>query len=193
MIVFMTGSVGTGKTLLLVSHLLNYCRHTAVGGYRAKEGICIVSNIDGLVIPHERLVDVVDAAGGYDKFFTVSNINMFLKSLNNRKNIKGIVFAIDEFQGIYNIRMPVEVRDFFWRHRHIGVDESFEYGGIEFICATPSLLAVPSVMRGIVEIEYKAVPPARSFWKGEARYDLCCAGKKMTSDRMKHKRKLIYQ
>jgi len=118
MIRIFEGVPGSGKTYAMVYYLRKFAEYDDFyKEWVLKDGVCIISNIDGLRLPHMSL----------DKFLEELSLSQvfsadFVNSLRD-KGYKHIIFVIDEAQRYFPRKFYDEdVFYFFQYHRHYGVD-----------------------------------------------------------------------
>ncbi len=118
MIRIFEGVPGSGKTYAMVHYLRRFAEwDDFYKEWILKDGVLIISNIEGLRIPHLDFGKLVDELGLKGVFS-----EDFIKSLWDKGYTK-IIFAIDEAQRYFYRRyFDEEVFYFFQYHRHYGVD-----------------------------------------------------------------------
>jgi len=118
MIRIFEGVPGSGKTYAMVHYLRRFAEwDDFYKEWILKDGVLIISNIEGLRIPHLDFGKLVDELGLKGVFS-----EDFIKSLWDKGYTK-IIFAIDEAQRYFDRRyFDKEVFYFFQYHRHYGVD-----------------------------------------------------------------------
>ena len=131
MIKIVAGVPGSGKSYYMVKGLSKYFTFDPFfNEFHVKDNVLIVSNIDGLKIPHLK-IDSPQVLGNPDlgivgkftreEFFTIPN---FEKLMAIRK-VGNVILAIDEAQKDWLFPLGYKDNDvdyFFAYHRHIGVD-----------------------------------------------------------------------
>ncbi len=118
MIRIFEGVPGSGKTYAMVHYLRRFAEwDDFYKEWILKDGVLVISNIEGLKIPHVDFGKLVDELGLKGVFS-----EDFIKSLWDKGYTK-IIFAIDEAQRYFDRRyFDKEVFYFFQYHRHYGVD-----------------------------------------------------------------------
>ncbi len=118
MIRIFEGVPGSGKTYAMVHYLRKFADwDDFYKEWILKDGVLVISNIEGLKIPHVDFGKLVDELGLKGVFS-----EDFIKSLWDKGYTK-IIFAIDEAQRFFDRRyFDKDVFYFFQYHRHYGVD-----------------------------------------------------------------------
>lgn len=132
MLYIINGGPGTGKTLLMM-HILTtqYCkkdRETGIWSTKKhydedipeekRKPYTIISNINGLKLPHLELDDVIQKSG-------VGILDFFKESYQKEvaKKYPNMIYIIDECQRYFHAKMhDSDVLYFFESHRHLGID-----------------------------------------------------------------------
>lgn len=127
-----TGKPGSGKSFWAVHHLVTkYFNWNEIHReFLPKFGAALVTNLDKLRLDHYELDEMIDKAGGVNKFFTVDYQREVLKRFIR------IVYIIDE-AGKY---FPPGFKDekvlfFFQYHRHLGIDVYLISVGLQDVLA----------------------------------------------------------
>ena len=163
MIQLITGTPGAGKTYLAVTLLtekyFNWDKKEKKFVKKEKyKDFEIVTNIDGLELPHFSLNEIFEKRNlSFDRFFTVP----FQESI--KEKMPNIVYVIDECQQYIDTRFGnKEVIYYFDYHRHFGHDIFLITQDAVKICRQIAVLA---------EFEYRAVKRTFSLF-GEFRYNI---------------------
>ena len=170
-----TGAPGGGKTFYAVKHLRdNYL--TKAG--KVKKGHTIISNVEGLKVPHIDLDEAIKASKkDVNGFFTVD----YQKKITEK--YPGIVYMIDEAQKYFHKRFYDKESFFYFQyHRHIGHD-------IYLICQ--SSVSIPTDLRVLAEHEIHAVPRMLSIF-GEFKYRVI-SGNQTVDHKMLRKNKAVFR
>ena len=125
------GKPGTGKTVWVIHHLLlKYFEFNKIHQeFFPKSSVSIITNIDNLKLDHYSLEEMVDKAGGVEKFFEIKYQRELLKRMTR------IVYIIDEAQKYFPVKFSKEeVIYFFQYHRHLGIDIYLIAPGVSSIC-----------------------------------------------------------
>ena len=131
MIRIIAGVPGSGKSYFMVNFLKKFFNYDSFyEEFSIKENYLIISNIDGLRIPHLKL-DSPELIGNPDEglvgkytreqFFTVANFEKLMLI----KRVSNVLLLIDEAQKDWLFPLGYKDPDvlfFFQYHRHIGVD-----------------------------------------------------------------------
>lgn len=138
-IYIITGAPGSGKTFYMIKHMIAnyfyYDKEMSLWRYRKhnenKKEFTVISNIDGLVLPHLELDEIIEISKiDKYKFFTVEYQKKIAEKYNN------LVYVIDECQRYFDesVNKRKDVLFFFEYHRHIGMDIFLMAQTYERIC-----------------------------------------------------------
>lgn len=157
------GGPRSGKSYYCVNHISKtYFDEDKNGNFTLKEkyvNLKIVSNIEGLNIPHEDLTDWIRKAGGVNAFFA----NDFQEKVSRK--YPHIVYFIDEAQMLF----PDNFRDhavfnYFQYHGHYGHD---------IFLLTQDVYLLPRKISVLAELTIYALPRSTSLFGGrELRYNV---------------------
>ena len=157
-IIIIDGVPGSGKTLYAVNHLVRNHYQKIYGIYEQKNQHTVVSNIDGLQIPHEPLDSLISEAGGKDIFFSKD----YQEELFNKNGT--IIYLIDEAQFLFDRRYyNADVFSWFQYHRH--------YGQTVYLISQNSK-NLPSEIQYCAEYIVRALPRSRSVLNRYFHYTL---------------------
>jgi hypothetical protein len=159
MIQLYTGVPGSGKTYKMVADLDSFIQ--------GNPDVTVVSNIDGLKLPHEDFKTFVEAAlpdERVQKFTFAQRLSMFFtmdKQDELTEKYGPLFYVLDECQAYFpkTAKMP-KAEDYFQRHRHKGHNL--------FLAAQSAKLIAPGLLH-LVELEINAVRRSISFF-GEIHY-----------------------
>lgn len=153
MIISVEGKLGSGKTYWCVRYLLEkfYTWNDAIDQYVPRyQDLRIISNIDGLGVPHEDLKEAIaekKVTGVFSEEFISGSAHC--------------VYIIDESQYLFDRRFSnKEVFRFFQMSRHWGVD---------ILLITQDVDTLARELRSLCEYTVKAYPRSRSM-SGVMRY-----------------------
>ncbi len=111
------GVLGSGKTYFSVHWLVtNCCKELKDGGYvlDPEQRIRVLTNIDGLKLPHESFEDALKEAGGFEKFFTEKYQESFSRGYR-------LIYILDEAQEWFRtgyVKLLHENLIYFEKSRH---------------------------------------------------------------------------
>lgn len=151
MIAMITGKLGAGKTYFCVNYLVKryYKYEEPIISYVPIEQVRIISNVDGLRLPHESLDSLVCNSAGIpqqDKMCEVFNMDFV-------KGSKNVIFIIDEAQHYFPRKFyHVEIFTFFQKSRHEGVD---------IFLITQDVASLAKELQVLCEYEIQATQRAR--------------------------------
>jgi hypothetical protein len=182
-IIFIYGAPRSGKTYYAVNEIVSeyFEFNKDIGRYHLKKkyaNLKIVTNIDGLSLPHESLYQVLDKAGGRDAFFTKENQE------HVSKKYPQVIYLIDEAHEFFpsNYRNN-SVFDWFSYHAHYGQQ-------VYVISQSYSRIARQIV--DMAEICLYALPKSLSFTGGrELRYNVV-SGREIVSTKTLLKKQKIF-
>lgn len=164
MINIIDGPLGAGKTYFAVQHIThNYCDYDEfLEQYRLKPNILLITNIDGLKVKHQKLDELLENHGGFNKVFS----REFNENLH--KKYETIIYLIDEAQEYWNAEDKRSKQDYLdsapflrWS-RHAGVD---------LYLITQSARMLPRTLYDIVE-QYISTTPRSDRLKNIFRYQI---------------------
>ncbi len=138
MIRIFEGVPGSGKTYAMVYYLRKWADwDNFYHEWIVREDVLIISNIDGLKIPHVNFDNLLSEVGGLSNVFSEA----FVKALWD-KGYKHIIFAIDEAQKYFDRKFyDKQVFYFFQYHRHYGVDILLSTQDASTLCKEIRVLA----------------------------------------------------
>jgi len=153
-----TGVPRAGKTYYAVKHLVDNYYVKSGEVYTLKEGVNVVTNIDGLKLPHTNLNKLLKAKGlTFDSFFTIPIQEEYTKDFKN------IIYIIDEAQQFIRTRFANnDVFSYFEYHGHYGHD---------VYLITHSIDKVTKQITSLMEYEIRAVKRSFSI-AGEFKYNI---------------------
>lgn len=164
-IYILTGKPGSGKSYYALYHLLHkfFYWDKVLREWLPKTDIGIITNIEEIKINTFSLGEMVKAAGGVDKFFTVDYQKVLLKRWLR------LVYVIDEAGEFF----PKNLRDdkiifLFQYHRHLGLD---------FYLICPSEENISRDVQRLSEYFINARPRSGSIGRGFV-YDKIYGGEK---------------
>ncbi len=157
-VMIIDGVPGAGKTYYAVKHLLKtYFGKDSEGRYELKKPVKIITNIDGFLLDHESLNDVVASSGGINKFFSKD----FQEKVFEKHG--PVIYMIDEAQMIFDRKFyNRDVFSWFEYHRHYGQN---------IYLITQSVSKLPRDIISLVEYVIRALPRSRSITGKEFRYN----------------------
>lgn len=167
MISIVTGVPGSGKSFYMVNYLSKFFSYDEFyKEFSLKDNVLVISNIDGLKVPHLRLDspllignpdEGLDGKYTVETFFTVPNFEKLMEI----KRVKNVILLIDEAQRLFGRNFAnKDVLYFFQYHRHLGVDVIL--GCQDHLDLARSIIVLP-------EFIYEAVPRSKSI-VGSFRY-----------------------
>lgn len=115
------GVLGGGKTYFAVHWLVdNFCVQLKDGRYIVDpdKNVRIITNIDGLKIPHESFQACLEKVGGFNDFFTIEYQESFSEG-------KHVIYILDEAQQWFRPRFCMPTHEnllYFEWSRHQGHD-----------------------------------------------------------------------
>lgn len=178
MIISVEGKLGSGKTYWCVKYLLEkfYSWNDAIDQYVPRyTDLRIISNIDGLSVPHEDLKGAIDEKG--------------ISVVFSEEYVAGsahCIYVIDEAQNLFDRRFSNKgVFRFFQLSRHWGVD---------ILLITQDVDTLAKELRALCEYTVKAYPRSRSM-SGVMRYGWLSEGEVFKTQTYRYDRKvgMMYQ
>jgi len=180
MIAIIQGKPGAGKTLLAVKLIEEkYYEKIEDGVYAYKPDVEVVSDIDGLILPHTQLKEVLEKMDMEPKDFFNQEIQ---EKIKEKKGEKKIVYVLDEAQMTFQSRFyEQEVFSYFQYHRHYGH---------EIWLITQDQMMMPRNIVKLAEYSYQLVNRSLSMI-GEFRYMVLMNGQ--IADRKSFRGKKYYK
>jgi len=127
------GKPGSGKTYWVVNHIVSkyFQWDKVLSEWLPKVPVAIISNVEELRLDHYLLDEMIEKAGGRDKFFTVEYQRDLLKRFPK------ILYIIDEAGSPKYF--PTHLKNdgivfLFQYHRHLGIDFYLIAPGVSNIC-----------------------------------------------------------
>lgn len=170
-VVIVDGNPGSGKTLYCVNHFFNEF-FTLIGGVPThKKKFRLVSNIDGLTLPHVDLdEELKNTEGGVKKYFS----RLYQEKLFEEHG--QIVYMIDEAQFKFDRKFyDVEVFGWFQYHRH--------YGQTIYLM-TQNAYNLPKEVQYCAEFIVRAQPRSKSLISKYFHYLLLSDGQVIGTDKV---------
>jgi len=143
-----TGAPGTGKTYYSITRILDEF-----------VGLTLITNIDGIKLPHIGLQGMLDRAGGVDAFFDYA--------YQEKLPFRDVLYVLDEAQIFFPKKYYNErVFNYFQRHRHLGhhillITQNSQIIPYQLVALCDfETYFMPQKISMIGELSYKTITPA---------------------------------